>query len=312
MKKFQLLSVGSWAPFDHLFKMSHYPQEGETITIETSGSGVSQVYFGDCSINLAYVAAALGTSTSLATIVGHDFDTFGYRAHLEQGGVNLSGLTVKPDLPSGHNYLYFDDQGKGFCFSYLGAAEHQEEERIPDGLAAKAEHVVVSEKFSPYTLDALREARAAGARTYVNGMVETAGNLLDDFLSLTDVMFINESEYGRLIAKIGGNELTLFEKYGLELIFMTMGMRGCKVIRADKTEIVPVVRRDHVVDTTGAGDSFAGGAIAALIKGCEPRIAAQVGATVSSFIIEAWGCQSNVPDWGRMRVRYREYFGDEL
>lgn len=312
MKKFQLLSVGSWAPFDHLFKMSHFPQEGETIPIETSGDGVNQVYFGDCSINLAYAAAQLGIKTSLATIAGHDFDTYGYRAHLEQAGIDLSGLAIKSDLPSGHNYLYFDSQGKGFCFSYLGAAEQQEEERIPDGLAAQAEHVVVSEKFSSYTLEALRAAREAGAHTYINGMVETAEDLLDEFLSLTDVIFINESEYGRLIAKIGGSEASLFEKYGLELIFMTMGMRGCRVISADKSEIVPIVRRENVVDTTGAGDSFAGGAIAALIKGCTPRLAAQVGATVSSFIIEAWGCQSNVPDWNRMKARYREYFGDEL
>ena len=84
MNKFQLLSVGGWAPFDHLFRMSRYPQEGETIPIEASG-GVNQVYFGDCGINLAYVAATLGIETSLASIVGYDFDDYGYRSRSEYG-----------------------------------------------------------------------------------------------------------------------------------------------------------------------------------------------------------------------------------
>jgi nucleoside kinase len=310
MKTMQLLSVGSWAPFDHLFRMSHYPQEGETVPIETGG-GINDVYFGDCSINVAYVAATLGITTGLATIVGHDFDAYGYRAHLERAGIDLSGLTVKPHLPSGHNYLYFDQEGKGFCFSYLGAAEDQENDRIPAGLAENAEHVVVSEKFSSYTLEALREAHQSGARTYINGMVDTAEELLDQFLSLADVMFINESEYGRLVAKIGGREEDLFEKYALELVYVTMGRRGCRIVTAAHSETVPIPQAKTVVDTTGAGDSFAAGAIAALIRGFAPRIAAQMGSTVSSYVIEAWGCQTRVPDWNDMLSRYRQNFGDE-
>lgn len=311
MKKTQLLSAGGWAPFDHLFRMSHYPQEGETITVQTSGI-VNQVYFGDCSINLAYVAAKLGIATTLATIVGHDFDAYGYRSHLEQVGVDLNGITVKESLPSGHNYMYFDDEGRSLCFSYLGAAEHQQEERIPGGLASMAEHVVVSEKFSEYTLDAIRSARQSGARTYINGMVETAGELLEPFLLQADVMFINESEYKRLVEKLGGEENILFYKYGLKLIFVTMGKRGCRIITSGRSEVVSIAKPEKIVDTTGAGDSFAGGTIAALIKGYEPRIAAQIGATVSSFIIEEWGCQTRVPDWNEMLVRYRQNYGDEL
>lgn len=311
MKTFQLLSVGAWAPFDHLFRMSHYPEEGETVAIETNGD-VNRIYFGDCSINVAYVAATLGIRTSLATIVGHDFDASGYPAHLQKAGVDLSGVTVNPNKPSGHNYLYFDDHGKGFCFSSLGAAEHQDDERIPDGLAAASEHVVVSEKFSLYTLESLRAARRSGARTYINGMVETADRLLDAFLVLTDVLFINESEYGRLIGKLGGQEKALFDKYGLATVFVTLGKRGCRILRADRAEEVHAVVRDKPADTTGAGDSFAGGAIAALIKGYEPQIAAQIGSAVSSFVIEEWGCQTRVPDWSTMTRRYREHYGHDL
>jgi|HigsolmetaAR203D_1030402.scaffolds.fasta_scaffold00788_6 sugar/nucleoside kinase (ribokinase family) len=311
MKTHQLLSVGSWAPFDHLFRMSRYPQEGETITVMTD-SGADRVYYGDCSINLAYAAARLGIRTALATIVGHDFDRSGYRDHLLRAGIDLDGLTVKTDKTCGHNYIYFDDEGKGFCFSLLGAAEDQEDERVPDGVVARAEHVAVSEKFSGYTLAALREAKQSGARTYINGMVETADRHLHDFLSLADVLFINESEFGRLMDKIGGREDRLFGEFGLSLVFVTLGSRGSRIIRADGTDTVAPVKPERKVDTTGAGDAFAAGAIAAMIKGYPPRVAAQVGATVSSFVIEDWGCQTRTPDWESVAHRYRMNYGETL
>lgn len=311
MKTFQLLSVGGWAPFDHLFRMSHYPEEGETITVTTQG-GADRVHFGDCSINLAYVAARIGIKTALASIVGYDFDSSGYRDHLLRAGVDLRGLTVKEDKPCGHNYIYFDDDGKGFCFSLLGAAEEQEDERVPEGLVAQAEHVVVSEKFSGYTLAALREAKRTGARTYINGMIDTADRHMHEFLSLADVLFINESEFGRLVEKLGGRENRLFDEFGLSLVFVTMGSRGSKIMRADGSETVAAAKPERKVDTTGAGDAFAGGSIAAMIKGYPPRVAAQIGATISSFVIEEWGCQTRVPDWDSMANRYRLNYGESL
>jgi sugar/nucleoside kinase (ribokinase family) len=311
VKDISLLSVGAWAPFDHIFRISAYPSEGETIPLDMDLAAAGTTYFGDCSINVAYVAAVLGTDTALASIVGGDFDGSGYRAHLEKAGINLEGLTALPDQLCGHNYIFFDPQGRGFCFSHLGAAAKQSALLMPPGLPARCENIVVSERFSPYTLAALRLAKQGGARAFLNGMVDTADDLLDDFLALADVLFINESEFTRLIEKIGREDL-LFGHYGLALLFITMGRRGCRVVSPAGSEVVPITRTDHRVDTTGAGDSFAAGTISAILRGYSPVIAARVGSTVSSFVIEAWGCQTRVPSWTETEQRLKENYAGGL
>jgi sugar/nucleoside kinase (ribokinase family) len=311
MKDISLLSVGAWAPFDHLFRISAYPSEGETVPLDMDLGAVGASYFGDCSINVAYVAAVLGTNTALASIVGKDFDGSGYRKHLEEAGINMEGLTTLADQLCGHNYIFFDPQGRGFCFSHLGAAAKQSALLVPPDLPARCENIVISEQFSPYTMAALRAAKGAGARAFLNGMVDTADELLDEFLALADVLFINESEFTRLLKKIGSED-RLFAHYKLALLFVTMGREGCRVVSPGVSEVVPIVKTDRRLDTTGAGDSFAAGTMSAMLRGYGPVIAARVGSTVSSFVIEAWGCQTRVPTWPEMEQRLKENYGEGL
>jgi sugar/nucleoside kinase (ribokinase family) len=308
MNSMQLLSVGSWAPFDHLFRMDHYPEEGETIIVE-SGGLPNEPYFGDCSINLAYIAAKLGIQTGLSTVVGTDFPSSGYLDHLIRAGIDTSGVIILPDQRCGHNYLYFDSHGKGFCFSWLGAAQKQNEVAIPLIQIAQAGHVVVNEMFSNHTLATIKKAHSQGARTYINGMIETAGDLLTEFLSHANVLFINESEFSRLLEKLELDQAGFFARFPLEILFITLGKQGCRVLTSEAVVEIPIARERTKIDTTGAGDSFAGGTIAALIKGYEPITAARIGSTVSSYIIESWGCQTNAPDWTQVIERYEQNFG---
>ena len=62
---------------------------------------------------------------------------------------------------------------------------------------------------------------------------------------------------------------------------------------------------DAVVDTTGAGDSFLSGFLYGVVNGFSLADCARIGATVSSFIIEAAGCLTNVPDEKAMLERLR-------
>ena len=301
MKDLELLSVGAWASFDHIFRMSQYPSEGETIEIDMELSETQSLHYGDCSANVAFVAAKLGIKSALASIVGTDFDSSGYRKHLEHVGVNLEGIITVEDKLCGHNYIFFDKAGSGFCFSHLGAATDQEDLRVPGEVIVRCKNIVISEKFSSYTLEAARVAKKVGARIYLNGMVDTAGNLIEDFLSSADVLFINESEFERLCSKIGKD--VLFKKYMLDLVFVTKGRHGCRIQFSDKYEEIPIVQADRQVDFTGAGDSFAAGTISAIIRGFTPIDAAKVGATVSSFVVQDWGCQTSVPSWEEMESR---------
>ncbi|MBN1563489.1 MAG: carbohydrate kinase family protein, partial [Anaerolineae bacterium] len=53
------------------------------------------------------------------------------------------------------------------------------------------------------------------------------------------------------------------------------------------------------------------GFLAGLLRGELPETSAQLGAVVASYVIEAVGCQTNLPTWGAVMARYRDQFETE-
>ena len=93
-------------------------------------------------------------------------------------------------------------------------------------------------------------------------------------------------------------------------VIITQGERGAAVYTAGNDVVnVPAVPPSDMVDPTGAGDGFAAGFLAGLLKGAAPADSARLGSAVASFVLEAVGCQTNLPDWAAALARYHAYFG---
>lgn len=306
-----LLSAGSWAIFDHLAQLERYPLEGQTLRITSDLDPLLNPRYGDCSANVAAVAARLGLRTGLAMVVGDDFITSGYADHLMALGVDLGGVEVREGESSGHNYLFFDADAKGFCLSHLGIARQQEGWRVPLAQVDRARAVVVSEMFSPYTLGLLDAARQRGRLTAINGMVASAGVAAVEFLRSADILFIAASELRDLLMHLGLERPEALLGLGLERMFVTHGSRGSVTWGADGLHAVPAVAVERVIDTTGAGDAFVAGTLAGLLKGMPADEAASVGAASASFVIEAWGAQTRLPSWDEMMARRESHIAPE-
>jgi fructokinase len=63
----------------------------------------------------------------------------------------------------------------------------------------------------------------------------------------------------------------LIADYGLELVCITLGADGCRIVTADAEVERPVPPTD-VVDTVGSGDAFAAGLVTTLLGGEAPRL----------------------------------------
>ncbi len=98
----------------------------------------------------------------------------------------------------------------------------------------------------------------------------------------------------------------------LRLIGETQGAQGAEVITPQGRTVIPAARlaSGAVVDPTGAGDGFAAGLLAGLVWGFSPVESAQLGAVIASYVLEAVGCQTNLPDRAALAGRYRANFGE--
>ena len=89
---------------------------------------------------------------------------------------------------------------------------------------------------------------------------------------------------------------------GARHVVLKMGHEGCLVAWKDKRVRVPISPA-KVLDTTGAGDCWDAGFIAALAHREEIVTAARIGNACSAFCIEAIGGSTGVPDYASVRQR---------
>lgn len=115
-------------------------------------------------------------------------------------------------------------------------------------------------------------------------------------LSSVQVLFANEEEAlvlsGRPDAPSALRELSAV----CPTVVVTLGARGCVV--ADGGEILGVDAPsvDRVVDTTGAGDSFAAGYLYGIVKQLGARRSAEIGGLLASKVITRFGARPEVSD----------------
>ena len=81
---------------------------------------------------------------------------------------------------------------------------------------------------------------------------------------LADLIKISEEE----LDFVGGeaNIEAFMKKYNVAALVLTLGGDGARIYFGGKTEEIPVMKVDKVVDTTGAGDAFWGGFLSNLLS----------------------------------------------
>jgi 2-dehydro-3-deoxygluconokinase len=90
--------------------------------------------------------------------------------------------------------------------------------------------------------------------------------------------------------------------FGPSEIVVKNGSGDCLIVTEKTRGSVPAVPPQRVVDTTGAGDSFAGTYLAARIIGIEPAAAARLGHAVAAEVIGVPGALAKIEREAAFRV----------
>lgn len=222
---------------------------------------------------LACGAARLGLRVAIVGVVGDDLFGAFMREHLVERGVDVSGLVVDRELPTGLTVVLSGDTDRAILTS-LGTISALRAQMIDQKVLASARHVHVSSFFLqrglvPDLPELFAEAHASGATTSVDPNWDPSGGWdggLGDLLASVDVLMPNEMEATRLARTSDVDIAIAVLRQHVTTVVVKAGDRGAVAVGPGQRATAPAIRV-AAVDTTGAGDSFDAGFLAATLGG---------------------------------------------
>jgi ribokinase len=244
---------------------------------------VIRFHGGGSAANTAAWLAAAGAEPALVARVGDDERGRGARDELRAGGVDAL-LAVDPELPTGTCVVLVGADGERTMGPDAGANDGLLDSDLPDELLAAGRHLHVA-GYALLRSGSRPAARAAIARALGSGMtvsVDPSSHALLSAAFLDDaagagLLLPNADEARALTGEEdpGRAGAALARRFGE--VVVTLGADGALWTDGRETvrdEAVPV---EAAVDSTGAGDAFAAGLLAARLKGAAPADALAAG-----------------------------------
>jgi len=291
-----IVVVGS-LNMDMVVRVERRPNQGETVLgshffMAPGGKGANQ----------AYAAGNLGASVSMIGCLGNDLFAEQLRNNLRSVGVDTSSIHTDPEEASGVALISIDPEGDNSIVVAPGAnnkitaADIRGQEQI-----IKMAKLLIVQLEIP--LEAVMEAVAIAHHHGVEVLLDPAPaqSLPDELLRRVDYITPNESEIFHLTgvkvsdtktAKVAAAELL---NKGVKTVFAKLGSKGVTVVTANQTQSIEGFKV-NVVDTTAAGDAFAGALGVALTEGKCVWTAAQFANAVGALTVTRYGAQQSIPN----------------
>jgi sugar/nucleoside kinase (ribokinase family) len=250
-----------------------------------------------CATNAAFVYRRLGGEVTVVGRVGRDRLDH-YRSYLTYNGINE---ITDPCNESGGFGLDYDDRGRREL-TILGRADAIA--RIPADIE-KADIVFIGPVMQETPLNLVREIRERTQapifldpqgllrRIGANGKVEHfKPEGIEEICALCDVVKPNELETEILTGIDPRVDLegaaTILKGWGIRTLAITLAELGALIVSEDGWHRVDAIPT-HAIDSTGAGDTFAGGLMFARSQGYSWSEAAKLATACSSTMISNCG-----------------------
>ncbi len=253
------------------------PAPGETVL-----GDALQRHHGGKGGNQAVAAARLGARVRFHGALGRDAAGDELIAGLRAEDIDVGGVE-RVDIASGCALITVSAGGEN-AITVLPGANRLAPGPGPDALQGARLLLLQLEIPLEVNLAWARAARAAGVTVVLNAA--PADLAARPLLALTDLLLVNDGE----LALFGGDESAL----GPQTVVVTLGARGCRAWSSGSRFALPG-RRVAVVDTTGAGDTFAGALAAALARGADLRVALAEANAAAALSCTRAGARGGMP-----------------
>jgi ribokinase len=285
-----IVVVGS-LNMDLVVKTPRHPKVGETIL----GSEF-RTYPGGKGANQAVAAAKLGCPVKMVGRVGNDPFANELLEAISIETFDTEYIIRDPNEPTGVAFITVDQDGHNSIVVAPGANAHVSPEDVQAAenvFIGAAVLLVQLECPLPAVVRAIDLAKKHQLQVVLN---PAPGQVLgSDLIGKVDYLLPNESE----LALISGEHemsraIDKMRELGVGAMVITMGGEGVLVV--GQTSELQILALDvKVVDTTAAGDAFAGAFAVALTEGYELYDAARWGTIAGALAVTRAGAQPSLP-----------------
>lgn len=282
---------------DLMARSPHLPVAGETVKGSMFKMGPGGKGFNQC-----VAAHKAGAEVIMMTKLGRDSFASVALDTMRELGMIQDHIFFSDDKETGIALILVDENtSQNEIIIVPGACNTitEEEVRGIEDVIRESEYVLLQLEVNQDANEMIAEmADRHGCRVIVN--TAPYSPVTDRFLSRAYMVTPNEVE-AREITGIPVSDLesakkaaAYFYDRGVQKVLITLGSKGVFVSSEGREEIVPAFKVD-AVDTTGAGDAFNGGLLAALSEGKDIWEAVRFAGALAALSVQKLGTTPSMP-----------------
>lgn len=267
---------------DHVYRLPHLPLPGETLAAHSYSVGL-----GGKGANQSIAASRAGAQTHHIGAIGSSDDWVLRR--LQEAGIETGAIAQLADHASGHAIILLDETAENRIIIHPGANRALDAGAVAQHLAAiTAGDRLLIQNETNCQIEAARIAQKAGA-----GVIYSAApfdlTALKAILPFASVLAMNAGEADQLFAAMPGD-------LPVDGLLITRGSEGAEYRDLRSGQITrQAAFAVKPLDTTGAGDCFAGYFAAALDQGAPVQEALRQASAAAAIKVTRAGAGDAIP-----------------
>jgi len=250
--------------------------------------------------NTAAVIAGLGGRVAYIGKVADDQLGEVFTHDIRAIGVTYDTTPLEGGLPTARCLIFVTPDAQRTMQTYLGATTQLGPEDVNMDYITSSK-VVYLEGYlwdQPRAKKAMRDAaiKAHDAGVKVSLTLSDAfcvARFRDEFLDLAekhvDILFANESEILSLYQVERFDDALQRVRHHCEIAALTRSEKGSVIINGDEVHVIDAEKGVKVVDTTGAGDAYAGGFLYGYTQGYDLATCGRLGGLMAAEVISHMG-----------------------
>ena len=252
--RLDVLGLGT-CNIDFLMNVARFSGADDEVDIENL-----QVSLGGSAANFVIQVSKLGLNTGIMARIGKD--NYGEYIQSELTRENIDAERLVPiNEKTGMAFIAVEPDGERSIYTFMGANSKFNLEKDDINYIKHSEILHITGMYTEVVEAASKYANILslnpGALLSSYGM-----EFLEKIIKRTHILFLNRKEVTLLTGMEYDDGAKLLVEIGVPMVVVTMGKEGSKVYTKDDQIYYPSSEL-NVVDTTGAGDSFAAGFISA-------------------------------------------------